>query len=336
MLKYVTVAAHITILLYFPVVSYAQYSLDNCVWRTVDNSPGDASIINSPSGYIIAGGCYSDYDPPAATMPLKNANTVHGGVWGEKAPKAYTKFRCDHTSNTNDPPLRFTLLSCAASAADVNTLRTNSGVVQSQLSVVRGQWLYFQIDADSSDYALVVDTWGSRYGEDADLYIQQGVPPSRNDYLCRSISSDNSESCELEDIDAGTYFIGVYAYRNFSAVDLRATLLLRQAGDPIGIYSDQVQSNLTSNQGDWIFFKILATDEDYSLHVDTWPGHYGEDADLYIRYGAMPDFYNYQCRSISSDNTEHCHMHYIQPGVYYIGVYAYRGFTDLELNASVY
>lgn len=55
---------------------------------------------------------------------------------------------------------------------------------------------------------------------DADLYVRRGQQPTGSSYNCRPYRDGNSETCTFNNPQAGTWHIGVRAYRAFSKVRL--------------------------------------------------------------------------------------------------------------------
>jgi vibriolysin len=58
---------------------------------------------------------------------------------------------------------------------------------------------------------------------DADLYVRFGSPPTSTLYDCRPYRSGNSETCEFDPAQAGTYHVTIDAYAPFSGVTFTAS-----------------------------------------------------------------------------------------------------------------
>ena len=50
---------------------------------------------------------------------------------------------------------------------------------------------------------------------DADLYVKFAAEPTMSDFDCRPYLSGNNESCDVSNIQAGTYHVLVYGYNSF-------------------------------------------------------------------------------------------------------------------------
>ena len=56
---------------------------------------------------------------------------------------------------------------------------------------------------------------------DADLYVKFGSAPTTSSYDCRPYASGNSETCNIDPAQSGTYYIMVRAYSTFSGVTVQ-------------------------------------------------------------------------------------------------------------------
>ena len=102
-----------------------------------------------------------------------------------------------------------------------------NGQTISDLSAEQGQWLYFHINVPENASNLQVSITGG--SGDADLYTQFGTQPTSSNYDCRPYRYGNNETCTQETPLAGTWYVGLQAYTDFSGVALTASY---QEGDP--------------------------------------------------------------------------------------------------------
>ena len=58
------------------------------------------------------------------------------------------------------------------------------------------------------------------------------------------------------------------------------------------------------------------------------------DADLYVRFGAAPTFYEYDCRPYLSTSDETCTFSPAQAGTYYVMVRGYSTFSGVSLTGK--
>ena len=81
-------------------------------------------------------------------------------------------------------------------------------------------WNYYTVNVSAGQKALYVTTSGSN--GDADLYVRFGSQPTTSTYDCQSIGSNSNESCVVNSPQAGTWYIGIYAYSAYTGVSLSA------------------------------------------------------------------------------------------------------------------
>ena len=91
---------------------------------------------------------------------------------------------------------------------------------QDNLSASRRNWLRYTIEVPAGMSTLTVNISGG--SGDADLYVRYGSQPSTRSYDCRPYLNGNNETCTFNNPTAGTWHIGIRAYRTFSGVDLQA------------------------------------------------------------------------------------------------------------------
>jgi broad specificity phosphatase PhoE len=92
---------------------------------------------------------------------------------------------------------------------------------QPSLSAAAGSWLYFTINVPECANTLTVKTAGGT--GDADLFVRFNARPTGADAACRSTNSANTESCVISNPAAGTWHIGVQAYKAIAGVTLTAS-----------------------------------------------------------------------------------------------------------------
>ncbi|XPS89403.1 peptidase C1A [Desulfosarcina variabilis str. Montpellier] len=95
------------------------------------------------------------------------------------------------------------------------------GQTISDLSAESGDWLYFFINVPENVSNLNVRISGG--SGDADLHTLLGARPTSSEYDCQPYQYGNNEECNHENPQAGTWYIGIQAYRDFSGVSLSAT-----------------------------------------------------------------------------------------------------------------
>lgn len=81
-------------------------------------------------------------------------------------------------------------------------------------------WLRYTLEVPAGAQRLRVVMQGG--SGDADLYVRFGSEPDVQAFDCRPFRYGNNESCVINQPQAGTYHIGVTAYRAFSDLSLKA------------------------------------------------------------------------------------------------------------------
>jgi hypothetical protein len=96
-----------------------------------------------------------------------------------------------------------------------------NGQTISDLAATAGQWHYYYINVPENVSDLQVEIYGG--SGDADLYTLFGDQPTTSSFDCRPYRYGNSEVCSDPTPQAGTWYIGLYAYDDFSGVRLSAS-----------------------------------------------------------------------------------------------------------------
>lgn len=91
-------------------------------------------------------------------------------------------------------------------------------------------------------------------------------------------------------------------------------------------------SDLAGDRGQWQYFtiKVPAGASDLRIEIS---GGWG-DADLYVKAGSQPTRSDYDCRPYRWGNKEQCTFSAPVVGTYHIGLYGYRAYSGVDLNAS--
>ena len=95
-----------------------------------------------------------------------------------------------------------------------------SEYLSTTITAQKGTERRFSINVPSGKSYLTVAISGGT--GDADLYVKYGKAPSFAYWDCRPYEYGNSESCHISLQHAGTWYIMVYSYSNYSGVKLTA------------------------------------------------------------------------------------------------------------------
>jgi hypothetical protein len=88
-----------------------------------------------------------------------------------------------------------------------------------RLSGQAGELLGFRVNVPRGADRLVVRMDGGR--GDADLYLARGYEPTPKRYEHRSVGRANREQIEVRNPAAGTWYVAIYAYRDFDDAEMR-------------------------------------------------------------------------------------------------------------------
>lgn len=93
-----------------------------------------------------------------------------------------------------------------------------NGTPQTGLAGAQNEQLNFTmaVPAGATDLSFVM-AGGSG---DADMYVQFGSAPTTSSYDCRPYRNGNNESCDIGNVQAGTYHVMLNGYSSFSGVSL--------------------------------------------------------------------------------------------------------------------
>lgn len=195
------------------------------------------------------------------------------------------------------------------------------GEAEVGLGAAQGEWLRFTVDAPEGSTLRITTTGGTGA---LDLYVRRGSEPTLSSFDCRPFVIGNEEECEFEGA-SGVYHIGLYAFRSFAGVSLRAEVVESNA------LRDGATRQLSASRGEWARFVVDAARS--SVLEVTLDGGTG-DADLYVRSFVEPTLREWQCRPWRIGNRETCALR-VSAGRHHIGVQAFESFADVTLRVRL-
>lgn len=204
-----------------------------------------------------------------------------------------------------------------------------NGVAKTQLSGATGSETFFTMEVPSgaTDLSFVM----SGGSGDADLYVRFGSAPTTSSYDCRPYRSGNSETCNISNVQAGTYHVMIRGYSSYSGVSLTGSYT-EGGGDPNELQDGVAKTNLSGAQGSTTYYTMQVPAGQSSLSF-TMSGGSG-DADLYVRYGAQPTTSTYDCRPYRSGNSETCSFSSPPGGTWYIMIRGYSSYSGVSLTGN--
>ncbi|WHI47217.1 S8 family peptidase [Microbulbifer sp. VAAF005] len=203
-----------------------------------------------------------------------------------------------------------------------------NGVAETGIEGNSGDEINFTLEVpnNATDLSFVM----SGGSGDADLYVRHGSAPTTSTYDCRPYTSGNNETCDIDNVQGGTYHVMVRGYSSFSNVSLVGSYT---AGGGGGGGSDSwEETNLSGSRNSWQHFTI-DVDSGASTLSAVMSGGSG-DADLYVRFGQEPTRTAYDCRPYEWGNDESCSISNPDAGTWYISIRGYSDYSGVSLSAS--
>lgn len=205
-----------------------------------------------------------------------------------------------------------------------------NGVAKTGLSASTGAELRFTLEVPAGATNLSFQIGGG--SGDADLYVRFGSPPTTSTYDCRPYRNGNSETCNISNVQAGTYHVMVRAWSTFSGVSLTGSFDEPSGGGGGNQGGSGSLNDLSASRGNWLRYTVEIPSGMSTLQVQISGG--SGDADLYLRRGSQPTTSAYDCRPYLNGNNEVCTINNPQPGTWHIGIRAYRTFSGVDLLAE--
>ncbi len=183
----------------------------------------------------------------------------------------------------------------------------------------------FEVPAGATDLSFAM----SGGTGDADLYVRFGSAPTTSTYDCRPYKSGNSETCDISNVQTGTYHVMIRAYSTFSGVSLTASYTEPGTGGGAGSFS---QTSLAGARNSVQSFSFEVSSGMTSLTVVITGGT--GDADMYVREGSQPTTSTYDCRPYKNGNEETCTFTNPAAGTWYVDLRGYSAYSSVDLNAD--
>jgi microbial collagenase len=197
----------------------------------------------------------------------------------------------------------------------------------------KGEDVHFIMNVPEGASALKFDT-NSGSG-DADMYVKFGSAPTTSDYDCRPYKGGNVEHCDISNIEAGTYYVMLHGYNNFTDVNVVGNFEMQ---DDTGSGGGSGTDSGLQNDVNELVSGVAASETIYSMTVPagasnlifSTSGGTG-DVDMHVKFGNEATTTDYDCRPWKVGSNETCNISNVQAGTYYIMLLGYSDFTDVEL-----
>ena len=146
----------------------------------------------------------------------------------------------------------------------------SNGVPITGISGASKEQMFYTMNVPAGSTDLVFTTVAG--SGDADLYIKFGSQPSLTDYECRGNSSTGNETCNITNIQAGTYHVMVEAWNAINGVSLTGSYTTPTPAAPVfnsdpfakssaaqgQAYSDSIANDASDANGDAMSFSKVS------------------------------------------------------------------------------
>jgi hypothetical protein len=175
------------------------------------------------------------------------------------------------------------------------------------------------------------------------LYVKFGSAPTLSSYDCRPYITGNNETCNISNVQAGTYYVMLNSYAAFSGVSLVGNYTAGGGGGggggctPSGtvLCSGSTVTGLAATKGNWSSTYTIVIPSGSTKLTVAISGSTG-DADLYVRQGSAPTTSSYTCRPYLTGDNETCTISSPTAGAtYYIRVRAYATYSGVTLSTTI-
>ncbi|MEO8672900.1 MAG: PKD domain-containing protein [Tahibacter sp.] len=131
---------------------------------------------------------------------------------------------------------------------------------------------------------------------------------------------------------AGTYSVTLTVTDNGGASNTSTQSVTVTSSPPNVLQNGVAVSNLSASVGSSLNYTLPVPAGATNLKFVIAGG--SGDADMYVKFGAVPSDTVYDCRPYVGGNGETCSIASVQAGTYYVRVKAYAAFSGLSLTAS--
>ncbi len=210
---------------------------------------------------------------------------------------------------------------------DDNELQNGVGRIT---SAAKGKDVHFTITVPAGSNNLNFDIDGG--SGDADLYVKFASAPSLTDYDCRPYKGGNKEHCEISNVQAGTYYVMLHGYAEFSDVEVTAIYSNDSDNVDTSALENGVAKLASGTQGGEVSYTMVVPAGATNLSFNTSGG--SGDVDLHVKFGSEATQVSYDCRPWKNGSTEQCNISDVHAGTYYIMLLGHNDFSDVSIVAS--
>ncbi|MFC1856732.1 pre-peptidase C-terminal domain-containing protein [Thermodesulfobacteriota bacterium] len=180
---------------------------------------------------------------------------------------------------------------------------------------------------------VTVSLNGPSNGVDFDLYLKTGSPPELTDYAVRGYSMSAQETCELSVSSSNILYVRVHSFFGLGNYELVADIIPMQT-ECLTLNQAEVQiGNLNGTDDKLLYCLDVAEGDDLTVTLDG--PETGADFDIFLKFGSVPTFSEYDSRGYSPSSNETASLSDLAAGIVYIRVVSYSGSGNFDLSAHV-
>lgn len=247
---------------------------------TVSTIANITSPSNTAPNAVIANGPFSAEEGASISMSSAGSNDPDGAInsyaWSFGDGQSSTQANPTHSYSTaGSYSVTLTVTDndgASASVSESVTISANGGsdeISESGLSGASGSAEYFSLEVPAGATDLVFVTSGG--SGDADLYVRFGSQPTTSSYDCRPYQSGNNETCAIENVQAGTYYVMIRGYSAYSGVNLSGSYQSGSTGGnnpPVAVIANDPNDLVT---GEFVVWSSAGSiDSDGSIVAYAW------------------------------------------------------------------
>jgi hypothetical protein len=206
--------------------------------------------------------------------------------------------------------------------ADATTLRNAVGVTASG---ARQSQRFWKLRVPAGQKSLTFKVSGGT--GDTDLYVRRSNAPTLTQYECRPYKSGNAESCVFNAPAAGTWYVMLQGFDSYSKVQLSG-----RYDNATVLTNNRSVTPLAAPAGAQTLWKLTVPPAQKRVSF-TLAGGNG-NADLYVRFRAVPTTRTYACKSTKSASSEVCTLTTPAAGTYYVMVRGRTAYRNVALRGS--
>ena len=224
--------------------------------------------------------------------------------------------------------LAYTGVTLTASYSGTSAIvELKNGVPVTGLAGVTGSQKYFSIEVPTGQSELLIAIFGGT--GDCDLYVKRGKLPTTSDYDYRPYLPGNTETVDVKNPTAGTWYVMLRADNTYADV----TLVASHSGGPgIALQNGVPVTDLSGALDSETLYRIEVPTGMKQLVIMMSNGV--GDCDLYIKHGAEPTTSDWDYRPFLAGKDEVVKITNPAAGTWYIMLHGATAYYDVTLKAT--